>query len=200
MADVQIKDLTQVLVNNTSPSDIYVLQIYDSTVGDFVTRKITAGDLGACLVSQIGYTLVLETTAKTVLAAINEVNDKAGTNADDIDDLNDNVTLLALNQAYQDTDEVSLLNCVFPLYDDGTDLHFTIPLSKPILTGLEATLTGSFLIDGNSVSLSTDFTTTIDISDVGLNVTLTPTSQMTIVDKYIVCSTNSKITFAEEEV
>lgn len=199
MADVQIKDLTQVLVNGTSPSDIYVLQIYDSTVGDFVTRKITAGDLGACIVSQIGYTLVLETTAKTVLAAINEVNDKAGTNADDIDDLNDNVTLLALNQVYQDTDEVSLLNCVFPLYDDGTDLHFTIPLSKPILTGLEATLTGSFLIDGNSVSLSTDFTTTIDISDVGLNVTLTPTSQMTIVDKYIVCSTNSKISFAEEE-
>lgn len=192
MADVQIKDLVQVLVNGTSSSDIYILQIYDSTVGDFVSRKITAVDLGACLCSQIGYPLVLETTAKTVLAAINEVNSNTGNNAT-------NISALTTNSKYQDGNTVDIENCVFTIYDDGTNFHFTIPLSKPISSGLEATLTGSFLIDGNTVDLSTDFTTVVSITDVGLNVTLTPINQMTLTEKIIVGSTNALITFAEEE-
>lgn len=199
MADVQIKDLVQVLVNGTSASDIYMLQIYDPNIGDFVTRKITAADLGACLVSQIGYTLVLETNAKTVLAAINEVNSAAGSNASDISDLTEDLNTLALSTAYQNSDTVNLENCVFPIYDDGTDFHITIPLSKPIVTGLEATLTGSFLIDGNTVDITTDFTTVVEITDIGLNITLTPTSQMTLTEKLIIGSTNALVTFAEEE-
>ena len=192
MADVQIKDLTQVLVNGTSSSDIYILQIYDPDLGDFVTRKITAADLGACLCSQIGYPLILvDTTAKTVLGAINEINGKADDNAEDISDL-------ALNQAYQDDDTVSLENVVLPIYDDGSDYHFTIPLSKPIITGLTAALSGDFLMDGSTVDLSTDFTTVVTISDVGLNVTLTPTSPMTLTEKLIVGSTDALITFTEE--
>ncbi len=192
MADVQIKDLIQVLINGTSSSDIYMLQIYDSTIGDFVSRKITAADLGACVCSQIGYPLVLETTAKTVLAAINEVNSNTGTNAN-------NITTLATNSKYQDGNTVNIENVVLPIYDDGTNFHFTIPLSKPISSGLEATLTGSFLIDGNTVDITTDFTTIVTITDVGLNVTLTPTTQMTLTEKLIVGSTNALITFVEEE-
>lgn len=192
MADVQIKDLIQVLVNGTSSSDIYILQIYDSTVGDFVTRKITAADLGACLCSQVGYPLVLETTAKTVLAAINEVNANTGTNTT-------NISALTTNSKYQDGNTVNIENVVLPIYDDGTNFHFTIPLSKPIASGLGATLSGDFLIDGNTVDLSTDFTTVVEITDVGLNITLTPTSQITLTEKLIVGSTNALITFAEEE-
>lgn len=199
MADVQIKDLIQVLVNDTSSSDIYILQIYDSTIGDFVSRKITAADLGACLVSQIGYSLVLETNAKTVLAAINEVNSAAGSNAEDISDLTDDLNTLALSMAYQDGDTVNLENSVFPIYDDGTDFHITIPLSKPTVTGLKATLTGSFFIDGNTVDITTDFTTVVEITDIGLNITLTPTSQTTLTDKLIIGSTNALVTFAKEE-
>mgnify|MGYP006923205029 CR=1 FL=1 len=213
MADVQFKDLVQVLVNGTSASDIYALQIYDETIGDFVSRKITAGDLGACLVSQIGYTLVLETTAKTVLGAINEVNAKNGTNiklasegnttiAEKIASIESAIVLVASAQTCNDGDTVDLENCVLPIYTDTNDvIHFTVPLSKPIHTGLEATLSGGFTIDGvlTDDDLETYFTVDVSITDVGLNVSLTPINAVTPTKDFIVGATSAQITFAEEE-
>lgn len=199
--DKQIKDLIQVLVNGTSDSDIYMLQIYDSVAGDFVSRKITAADLGACIVSQIGYTLVLETTAKTVLAAINEVNTKAGTNAGDIADLETDLGLLALELAYQDTDTVSLADCVLPVYDDGTAYRFTIPLNKPAVNGLTASISGDFTIPGvlTSDTLASLGTVTVAISDIGLNVTITPNTHVALTSPFILGESDAQITFTEEE-
>ena len=213
MADVQFKDLVQVLVNGTSASDIYALQIYDETIGDFVSRKITAGDLGACLVSQIGYTLVLETTAKTVLGAINEVNAKNGTNiklasegnttiAEKIASIESAIVLVASAQTYNDGDTVDLENCVLPIYTDTNGvIHFTVPLAKPVSTGLEATLSGGFTIDGvlTNDDLETYFTVAVSITDVGLNVSLTPINAVTPTKDFIVGATSAQITFAEEE-
>lgn len=206
MADVQFKDLVQVLVNGTSASDIYALQIYDETIGDFVSRKITAGDLGACLVSQIGYTLVLETTAKTVLGAINEVNAKNGTNIKLASEGNttiaEKIASVESAQTYNDGDTVDLENCVLPIYTDTNDvIHFTVPLAKPVSTGLEATLSGGFTIDGvlTNDDLETYFTVDVSITDVGLNVALTPINAVTPTKDFIVGATSAQITFAEEE-
>lgn len=206
MADVQFKDLVQVLVNGTSASDIYALQIYDATIGDFVSRKITAGDLGACLVSQIGYTLVLETTAKTVLGAINEVNAKNGTNIKLASEGNttiaEKIATVESAQTYNDGDTVDLENCVLPIYTDTNDvIHFTVPLAKPVNAGLEATLSGGFTIDGvlTNDDLETYFTVEVSITDVGLNVSLTPINAVTPTKDFIVGATSAQITFAEEE-
>lgn len=206
MADVQFKDLVQVLVNGTSASDIYALQIYDETIGDFVSRKITAGDLGACLVSQIGYTLVLETTAKTVLGAINEVNAKNGTNIKLASEGNttiaEKIASVESAQTYNDGDTVNLENCVLPIYTDTNGvIHFTVPLAKPVHTGLEATLSGGFTIDGvlTDDDLETYFTVDVSITDVGLNVALTPINAVTPTKDFIVGATSAQITFAEEE-
>lgn len=213
MADLQFKDLVQVLVNGTSANDIYALQIYDETVGDYVTRKIIAGDLGACLVSQIGYTLVLETTAKTVLGAINEVNAKNGTNikfnsedsttiAEKIASVESAIVLVASAQTYNAGSTVNLEDCVLPIYTDANDvIHFTVPLSKPVHTGLVATLSGGFTIDGvlTDDDLETYFTVDVSITDVGLNVSLTPINAVTPTKDFIVGDTSAQITFAEEE-
>ena len=199
--DKQIKDLIQVLVNGTSANDIYMLQLYDPVAGDFVSRKITAADLGACLVSQIGYTLVLETTAKTVLAAINEVNSKAGDNAGDIADLSEDLGLLALELAYQDTDTVSLADCVLPVYDDGADYRFTIPLNKPVVNGLIASISGEFTIPGvlTSDTLASLGTVTVAVCDLGLNVTITPNTYTALTSPFILGESDAQITFTEEE-
>ena len=206
MADVQFKDLVQVLVNGTSASDIYALQIYDETIGDFVSRKITAGDLGACLVSQIGYTLVLETTAKTVLGAINEVNAKNGTNIKLASEGNttiaEKIASVESAQTYNDGNTVDLENCILPIYTDTNGvIHFTVPLAKPVHTGLEATLSGGFTIDGvlTNDDLETYFTVDVSITDVGLNVSLTPINAVTPTKDFIVGATSAQITFAEEE-
>lgn len=213
MADVQFKDLVQVLVNGTSASDIYALQIYDETIGDFVSRKITAGDLGACIVSQIGYTLVLETTAKTVLGAINEVNAKNGTNikfnsednttiAEKIASVESVIALVASAQTYNAGNTINLNDCVLPIYTDTNGvLHFTVPLAKPVQTGLVATLSGGFTIDGvlTDDDLETYFTVDVSITDVGLNVSLTPINAVTPTKDFIVGATSAQITFAEEE-
>ena len=206
MADVQFKDLVQVLVNGTSASDIYALQIYDETIGDFVSRKITAGDLGACLVSQIGYTLVLETTAKTVLGAINEVNAKNGTNIKLASEGNttiaEKIASVESAQTYNDGNTVDLENCILPIYTDTNGvIHFTVPLAKPVHTGLEATLSGGFTIDGvlTDDDLETYFTVDVSITDVGLNVALTPINAVTPTKDFIVGATSAQITFAEEE-
>ena len=211
MADVQIKDLTQVLVNGTSSSDIYILQIYDSVVGDFVTRKITAADLGACLVSQIGYTLVLETSAKTVLAAINEVNAKT---ANDITYENNTSIKSALDTlvqttgsildfiAYKTDDIVNLESVVLPIYEDSNNvIHFTIPLSKPVGETDIATISGNFTIDGalTNDDLDTVFTVATEITDIGVNVSLTPINTVTITKPYIVANSGAQILFEEEE-
>lgn len=199
--DKQIKDLIQVLVNGTSANDIYMLQLYDEAAGDFVSRKITAADLGACLVSQIGYTLVLETTAKTVLAAINEVNAKAGDNAGDIADLAEDLGLLALELAYQDADTVSLADCVLPVYDDGTAYRFTIPLNKPAVNGLIASISGDFTIPGvlTSDTLASLGTVTVAVCDLGLNVTITPNTYTALTSPFILGESDAQITFTEEE-
>lgn len=199
--DKQIKDLTQVLVNGTSASDIYMLQIYDPTIGDYVSRKITAADLGACICSLVGYTLVLDTEAKTVLAAINEVNSKANTNASDISGLDGDLTLLAFITKYQNAETASLSGVVLPVYDDGTDYRFTIPLSKPVLGGLEAALSGDFTIPGvlTSDTLASLGTVTVDITPIGLNVTVTPDTYAALTTPFIVGESDALITFTEEE-
>jgi len=199
--DKQIKDLIQVLVNGTSANDIYMLQLYDEAAGDFVSRKITAADLGACLVSQIGYTLVLQTTAKTVLAAINEVNTKANNNASDISGLDGDLTLLDFTTKYQNGETASLSGVVLPVYDDGTAYRFTIPLSKPVLGGLEAALSGNFTIPGTLTSdtLASLGTVTVDVTPVGLNVTITPNTYAALTAPYIVGESDAQITFTEEE-
>lgn len=199
--DKQIKDLTQVLVNGTSASDIYMLQIYDPTIGDYVSRKITAADLGACICSLVGYTLVLDTEAKTVLAAINEVNSKAEDNASDIRGLDGDFTLLAFTTKYQNAETASLSGVVLPVYDDGAAYHFTIPLSKPVLGGLEAALSGNFTIPGvlTSDTLASLGTVTVDVTPIGLNVTVTPNTYTALTAPYIVGESTASITFTEEE-
>ena len=199
MADKQIKDLTQVLVNGTSPGDIYMLQIYDSNIGDYVSRKITAADLGACVCSLIGYTLVLDTTNKTIVGAINEVNTAAGDNALAISGLSSAVTSLTSASKYQDTETASLDGVVLPVYDDGSDYYFTIPLSKPILAGLEATLSGDFTIPGilTSDTLASLGTVTVDITPVGLNVAIAPNTYTALTTSFIIGESDALITFSE---
>jgi hypothetical protein len=178
-----------------------MLQIYDSTIGDYVSRKITAADLGACICSLIGYTLVLDTEAKTVLAAINEVNSKSNGNASDISSLSGDLTLLAFITKYQNAETASLSGVVLPVYDDGAEYHFTIPLSKPVLGGLEAALSGDFTIPGvlTSDTLASLGTVTVDITPIGLNVTITPDTYAALTTPFIVGESDASITFTEEE-
>ena len=178
MADKQIHELIQITVNATSISDVYMLQILDPVSGEWVSRCITAGDLGACIVSQISYPLVLETTAKTVLGAINELNGKV---------------------AYKDDDIVGIVGSVFPIYDDGTNYHFLIPLPKVVGGGLEASVLGDFTIDSilNSDALSTIGTVTTTITGVGIKVTITPQTHSALTNAFAVAETGAEIQFSE---
>ena len=176
--DKQFYQLTQITVNDTTQADIYALQIYDPVSGEYVSRKITAGDLGACLCSQIGYPLVLETTADTVLGAINEVNRKI---------------------AFRKDDTVSLVGALYPIYDDGTDYHFFIPLPKVVDSGLEASISGNFTIDGvlSSAALSTIETVVETITGVGIEITITPSTHSALTNAFVVAGTGAQILFSE---
>lgn len=204
MADVQIKDLEALTVNETSASDIYVVQFFSSTAGGFVTRKITSADLGACLNSQVGYTLVLETTAKTVLGAINEVNAKTGAvlkyASTGNTTIQEKVDAVEEAQEYQDGATIDLEDCILPLFDDGVNYKFTIPLSKPIASSLTASFDGNFTIENilNNDELSTIGTTTITITDIGLNVTITPNTYTALTSNYIIGATGAEINLTEE--
>ena len=176
--DKQFYQLTRITVNATSQGDIYALQILDPVSGEYVSRGITAGDLGGCLCSQIGYPLVLETTADTVLGAINEVNRKI---------------------AFRKDDTVSLEGALFPIYDDGADYHFFIPLPKVVDSGLVASISGEFTIDGvlSSDALSTIGTVVETITGVGIEVTITPSTYSALTNAFVVAETDAQILFSE---
>ena len=199
MANKEIHEL--ITAEELSASDVIAEQREDS--GTWLTRKLTFNALGLFLNKVLNYASDLLTSNKTIIGAINEVNRKTG---EDIK-LSSNsgnttiyskITSIENTLRYQDTNEVSLENAVFPIYDDETAFHFTIPLSKPVASGHEATLSGDFALDGTAIDLSTEFTITTEIVDVGLNVTLTPLTTFSLTEKLIVGDSNSKITFAEE--
>lgn len=199
MANKEIHEL--ITAEELSASDVIAEQREDN--GTWLTRKLTFNALGLFLNKVLNYASDLHTTAKTIIGAINEVNRKTG---EDIKLSSDSgnttiyskITSIENTLRYQDTNEVSLENAVFPIYDDETAFHFTIPLSKSVASGLEAALSGDFVLDGTAIDLSTEFTITTEIVNVGLNVTLTPLTTFSLTEKLIVGDSNSKITFAEE--
>lgn len=199
MANKEIHEL--ITAEELSASDVIAEQRENN--GTWLTRKLTFNMLGLFLNKVLNYASDLLTSNKTIIGAINEVNRKTG---EDIK-LSSNsgnttiyskITSIENTLRYQDTNEVSLENAVFPIYDDETAFHFTIPLSKPVASGLEAALSGDFALDGTAIDLSTEFTITTEIVDVGLNVTLTPLTTFSLTEKLIIGDSNSKITFAEE--
>ena len=218
MADVQINEL--ITTERSSTNDVFVLQIYSSGVG-WLTRKISASALGSYLCTTLALASELTTDSKTVTGAINEVNAK---NASDIayktttiedaieeaegaiSDANDAIanltqaiTDLTNAQFYNPTDLVSLEEVVLPIYSNGTDLMFTIPLTKQVASGLAAEVNGSFIIDGVTNDIANFGTVTTTINDIGVMVKITPSATPSLTDNFVVGATNALITFTEEE-
>ena len=218
MADVQINELITTEISSTN--DVFVLQIYSSGVG-WLTRKISASALGSYLCTTLALASELTTDSKTVTGAINEVNAKnasdiayktttiedaiedaegaiSGAN-DDIANLTQAITDLTNAQFYNTTDLVSLEEVVLPIYSDGTDLMFTIPLTKQVASGLAAEVTGEFIIDGVTDDIANFGTVTTTINDIGVMVKITPSATPSLTDNFVVGATNALITFTEEE-
>ena len=215
MADVQINELITTEISSTN--DVFVLQIYSSEVG-WLTRKISASALGSYLCTTLALASELTTDSKTVTGAINEVNAK---NASDIayktttiedaiedaegaiSDANDAIANLTTDltnaQFYNTTDLVSLEEVVLPIYSDGTDLMFTIPLTKQVASGLAAEVTGEFIIDDVTDDIANFGTVTTTINDIGVMVKITPSVTPSLTDNFVVGATNALITFTEEE-
>lgn len=218
MADVQINELITTEISSTN--DVFVLQIYSSGVG-WLTRKISASALGSYLCTTLALASELTTDSKTVTGAINEVNAKnasdiayktttiedaiedaegaiSGAN-DDIANLTQAITDLTNAQFYYTTDLVSLEEVVLPIYSDGTDLMFTIPLTKQVASGLAAEVTGEFIIDGVTDDIADFGTVTTTVNDIGVMVKITPSATPSLTDNFVVGATNALITFTEEE-
>ena len=218
MADVQINEL--ITTERSSTNDVFVLQIYSSGVG-WLTRKISASALGSYLCTTLALASELTTDSKTVTGAINEVNAK---NASDIayktttiedaiedaegaiSDANDAIanltqaiTDLTNAQFYNTTDLVSLEEVVLPIYSNGTDLMFTIPLTKQVASDLAAEVTGEFIIDGVTDDIANFGTVTTTVNDIGVMVKITPSATPSLTDNFVVGATNALITFTEEE-
>ena len=218
MADVQINELITTEISSTN--DVFVLQIYSSGVG-WLTRKISASALGSYLCTTLALASELTTDSKTVTGAINEVNAK---NASDIayktttiedaiedaegaiSDANDAIanltqaiTDLTNAQFYNTTDLVSLEEVVLPIYSNGTDLMFTIPLTKQVAFGLAAEVTGEFIIDGVTDDIANFGTVTTTVNDIGVIVKITPSATPSLTDNLVVGVNNALITFTEEE-
>ena len=218
MADVQINEL--ITTEISSMNDVFVLQIYSSGVG-WLTRKISASALGSYLCTTLALASELTTDSKTVTGAINEVNAK---NASDIayktttiedaiedaegaiSDANDAIanltqaiTDLTNAKFYNPTDLVSLEDVVLPIYSNGTDLMFTIPLTKQVASGLAAEVTGEFIIDGVTDDIANFGTVTTTVNDIGVMVKITPSATPSLTNNFVVGATNALITFTEEE-
>lgn len=218
MADVQINEL--ITTERSSTNDVFVLQIYSSGVG-WLTRKISASALGSYLCTTLALASELTTDSKTVTGAINEVNAKnasdiayktttiedaiedaegaiSGAN-DAIANLTQAITNLTNAQFYNPTDLVSLEEVVLPIYSNGTDLMFTIPLTKQVAFGLAAEVTGKFIIDGVTNDIANFGTVTTTVNDIGVMVKITPSATPSLTDNFVVGATNALITFTEEE-
>ena len=218
MADVQINEL--ITAERSSTNDIFVLQIYSTGVG-WVTRKISASALGSYLCTTLALASALTTDSKTVTGAINEVNAKDASNIayktttiedaiedaegaisdanNAITDLTQDIEDITLAQTYIDTDVISLENVVLPLFSNGTDLMFTIPLNKPVANGLIATITGDFIIDGVTDDIANFGTVVTTINDIGVLVKITPSAAPSLTNNFIVGATTALISFTEEE-
>ena len=123
MANIEIHDLQPADLLSLSTSDVLAIQIYNQTLG-WLTKKITSAQLGLYINNEVFYNDDLETTAKQIIAAINELNalkDAANITYDDLQDLSvTDIIDSILSRLDDDEDDIETLQ------DDVSDLKTAV--------------------------------------------------------------------------
>jgi hypothetical protein len=215
MANIEIHGLQPADLLSLSTSDVLAIQIYNQTLG-WLTKKITSAQLGLYINNEVFYNDDLETTAKQIIAAINELNalkDAANVTYDDQQDLSvtdiidsilsrldadeDDIEALQ-NDVYQPNDTVSLQTSVFATFINDV-IRITIPLQKGISVEVDSiSVSGDFIIPG--ILADDDLSTlgTVDVAaadDIGVNITITPLNTLTLEGTVTLGSTDALLTF-----
>jgi hypothetical protein len=215
MANIEFHDLQPADLLSLSTSDVLAIQIYNQTLG-WLTKKITSAQLGLYINNEVFYNDDLETTAKQIIAAINELNalkDAANVTYDDQQDLSvtdiidsilsrldadeDDIEALQ-NDVYQPNDTVSLQTSVFATFINDV-IRITIPLQKGISVEVDSiSVSGDFIIPG--ILADDDLSTlgTVDVAaadDIGVNITITPLNTLTLEGTVTLGSTDALLTF-----
>ena len=215
MANIEFHDLQPADLLSLSTSDVLAIQIYNQTLG-WLTKKITSAQLGLYINNEVFFNDDLETTAKQIIAAINELNalkDAANVTYDDQQDLSvtdiidsilsrldadeDDIEALQ-NDVYQPNDTVSLQTSVFATFINDV-IRITIPLQKGISAEVDSiSVSGDFIIPG--ILADDDLSTlgTVDVAaadDIGVNITITPLNTLTLEGTVTLGSTDALLTF-----
>ena len=73
LPDVSLLDFT--LTTTITPSDLLYIGVVDQTVQEgYNDASVMLSSLGAALLNDFSYPLLLETTSKSIIGAINELN------------------------------------------------------------------------------------------------------------------------------
>jgi len=82
--DKKISELTS--VSSISASDLALATISDpDNVGEYLSRKITEGNKATSYLNTFEFPLLLNTTDKSIIGAINELNDNMPADIEDVE-------------------------------------------------------------------------------------------------------------------
>lgn len=197
------------LAQALSQNDVLVINVPDqSSETGFATRKTTTDALFLYFLTQVLFTSALQTDVKTITGAINEVKTAAGSavsTADDaaaaVSDLTSDVEALELHEYIREGDSVDLADVLINGYIEDGIYKLFIPLRRPLVTGIEPTITGDWNVRGatehSTVALEDLGTVTIQVQDAGLVVSIL--SQEAEEGLVQFESIDGEITFTEEE-
>lgn len=197
------------LATSLSTSDFLVINVPDqSSETGYATRKVSTNELFLYFLTQVLFSSQLQTSVKTITGAINEIKNEAedATDAADraVSGLAELVTAmeaLVNTTTYKDGDTVSLTDLIVNGFiEDGLYKVF-IPLQKPVATGVDPIITGTWNVRGatthNITTLNGLGTVETFVEEQGITVVITTQE----IEEGIVQfeSINAQISFAEED-